>query len=380
MLGLGVAGAEDSPAFYLPRLCAYVLILVAIIDKNRRRGEQPLREPGMKAPPWSTAALLCALAGGASSQACLAPDLPGQTLGSTCRALPALAAPAIAGTSRRPCAPGTAACSCGAGGPGTEPPPAAGCVAPSARWWAWERARLAASAPALPAWETQWTGNAAAISTDPLRLAVLELGEGAVWQAREWEWTPSPRRATRAWQCGAGSSCCARSSKNARRPHRIPHRCADSASLGSAAAGAARRTQQSIAALASRWRVPAPDRRIAARTELPSRLRARRRLASNSAAMQVQLARRYPEASWLVPFRLIDLPGADGARARYLAVWQDKGGITGQLWLLTADGARAVRVQVSGTLQAGQNGAATAATIEQELTALARRLGQPHER
>jgi hypothetical protein len=45
LLGLSVAGAEDSPAFYLPRLCAYVLILVAIIDKNRRRGERAPREP-----------------------------------------------------------------------------------------------------------------------------------------------------------------------------------------------------------------------------------------------------------------------------------------------------------------------------------------------
>ncbi|UUZ54183.1 DUF5985 family protein [Massilia sp. H-1] len=162
MLGLSVAGAEDSPAFYLPRLCAYVLILVAIIDKNRRRRRAAPAGARMKAPPWSTAALLCALAGGASAEACLGPGPAGADAG---QHLPRPARPRRAppaGTSRRPCAPGTAACSCGAGGPGTEPPPAAGCVAPlkhaggpgSAPGWL--------AAPALPAWETQWTGNAAA--------------------------------------------------------------------------------------------------------------------------------------------------------------------------------------------------------------------------
>ena len=29
---------EASPLYYLPRLAAYLLIIVAIVDKNRRRG------------------------------------------------------------------------------------------------------------------------------------------------------------------------------------------------------------------------------------------------------------------------------------------------------------------------------------------------------
>lgn len=330
----------------------------------------------MRAPPWSAAALWCALAGAAGAGV-PAPDLPGQTLGSTCRALPALAAPAGWDEQAPLCAwDGRLQLRRWLARP---EPPATGCVAPPARWWAWERARLA-GARALPAWETQWTGNAAA-GTDPLRLAVLELGEGAVWQAREWEWAPSPRRATRAWQLRRWQQLL-RTVLEKRTAHQ-PHPPIDAPILQAWEAQlqgrAGERSNQSL-----RWQADGVCLRLIA--ELPPEpnfhlayAREDARL-EQRAAMQVQLARRYPAASWLVPFRLIDLPGADGARARYLAVWQDKGGITGQLWLPAADGARAVRVQVSGTLQAGQNGAATAATIEQELTALARRLGQPHER
>lgn len=35
-LGMRQGIGEDSPVIYLPRLLAYVLILIAIVDKNRR--------------------------------------------------------------------------------------------------------------------------------------------------------------------------------------------------------------------------------------------------------------------------------------------------------------------------------------------------------
>jgi hypothetical protein len=37
LLGAAERGGEDTPLFYLIRLAAYALILVAIVDKNRRK-------------------------------------------------------------------------------------------------------------------------------------------------------------------------------------------------------------------------------------------------------------------------------------------------------------------------------------------------------
>lgn len=45
-LGLSVASQEQQPFFYLVRLFSFVLILLAIIDKNRKKAEHnQLREP-----------------------------------------------------------------------------------------------------------------------------------------------------------------------------------------------------------------------------------------------------------------------------------------------------------------------------------------------
>lgn len=41
MLGLAHEASEETPAFYLVRLVSYVLILVAIADKNRRPPRAP---------------------------------------------------------------------------------------------------------------------------------------------------------------------------------------------------------------------------------------------------------------------------------------------------------------------------------------------------
>lgn len=43
-LGMRQGIGEDSPVIYLPRLLAYVLILIAIVDKNRRPPARSDRE------------------------------------------------------------------------------------------------------------------------------------------------------------------------------------------------------------------------------------------------------------------------------------------------------------------------------------------------
>ncbi len=37
LMGANASYGEEAPAFYLVRLLAYLLILIAIVDKNRRR-------------------------------------------------------------------------------------------------------------------------------------------------------------------------------------------------------------------------------------------------------------------------------------------------------------------------------------------------------
>ena len=254
------------------------------------------------------------------------------------------------------------------------------CVARPAAWLAWQRPRLGVPAMAPgAAWHSAWKSHFASGPGDDERerIATVEMREAGVWVATEWTWDPSPRAATRAWQQGRWTLIAQAASKlraSAGSPA-TPLRSAWEKNLNGRAG--------EIASDAWRWRsdgnclrmtpintasapLPLPHAREDARLE-------------QRAAMQIQLARRHPGATFLMPFKLLDAPAAaPRSGAKYAAIWTERTSVTGQLWIPQKSDAPPIRAQLSTSLPArydtpsglaASSGALRA--IERELTGIA---------
>jgi hypothetical protein len=256
------------------------------------------------------------------------------------------------------------------------------CVSSQAQWWAWS----------LPpgqsrAWQSAWTAQGRQDETGPVkRIVVMQRAAGGQWSATEWRWTPSAREATRRWQEGRWSMLAALAVK-LRQP-------------GTAVAGP-REMRMLQAAWESNlggrageigneaWRWSSDG--LCLRTEaiglgqkqfhLPFSAEDGR--LEQRAAMQLQLARRYPEAVWLRPFGLIPAgPQASGG-AKFDAVWIEGASVKGQLWIPTRGDGPVVRLRINTALASARPGSAAIAqaarTVEREMIAIARRWSTLHE-
>jgi hypothetical protein len=264
----------------------------------------------------------------------------------------------------------------------------AACISPQAKWWSWARQRLTPGAGT--AWHHKWTSNALHGEKNGIRRFVTLSGSDAGgWTGVEWTWWPSPRSATRQWQQGRWQLIAASTQA-------VPTAVPIPGSLGEFITAAWERNLRGrpgeMAADALRWESGGVclNLQAAAPTEMPFPLayeRADVRL-EQLAAMQVQLARRHPDARWLVPFKLLD----DGERgmsggAKYEAIWSDKANVVGQLWMPSKEKGPTLRISVSAN-SAGANGSAANATtsagigdgLHVELLSLARLLGERHDR
>ncbi|MBZ2209752.1 hypothetical protein I4X03_021010 [Massilia sp. R798] len=228
------------------------------------------------------------------------------------------------------------------------------CVAPPANWLAWQRPRIGV-APAAPgaAWHSAWKSHfvSGAGDGDIKRLAIVEMREPGVWTATEWTWSPSPRAATRRWQQGRWTliaQAAAKGRVGAPSPA-TPLRNAWEKNLNGRAgeiAGDSWRWNSDGRCLrmtpmtASSAPLPLPHAREDARLE-------------QRAAMQIQLARRHPGATFLMPFRLLDAPAsAPRSGAKYAAIWTERTSVTGQLWIPQKSDDPPVRAQFSTPLPA----------------------------
>jgi hypothetical protein len=254
--------------------------------------------------------------------------------------------------------------------------PAAACLPPGAIAWQ----RLAAGVQSrVPAWNAAWTAQALFSSgaAPQQALALWRTPEGA-WSAALWRWQPADKAATRAWQekhWNAVLATAGAHSATAPAP----------SALQQAWLGATEGKPRVLDGDSWRWAVQ--DACLSLQTtglgqaalHLPwSRDDAR---LEQRSAMQVQLARRIPDADWLVPFTLID-PAAPGNRssAKFIAVWRQGAAVNGQLWMPQRDGGGALRARVTSALGAGAGAREDARNdavkrradlLERELTALA---------
>ncbi|MDB5950709.1 MAG: hypothetical protein JWR65_2564 [Massilia sp.] len=256
------------------------------------------------------------------------------------------------------------------------------CVSSQAQWWAWS----------LPpgqsrAWQAAWTGQARQDETGPVkRIVVMQRAVGGQWSATEWRWTPSAREATRRWQQGRWDMLAAlalklrQSGNRGAGPRQMQLlQAAWENNLGARAG--------EIGADAWRWRGDGMCMRTEAiglgqqQFHLPfaaedSRLEQR-------AAMQLQLARRYPKAVWRTPFRLMPGSPQAGGGAKFDAVWVEGADVKGELWIPTRGDGPLVRLRIAASPAPAQPGPAAteraAQAVENELAAIARVWQGMHE-
>lgn len=248
---------------------------------------------------------------------------------------------------------------------------------------AWHRLGAGAGATPPP-WNATWTGQAMFMHDKDRQQAgaVWRRADGQ-WSAVLWRWQPSTRLATRNWQAGQWNTVVeAMKAIGAGSPATTP------SPLLAAWQDASKGKPRLLAGDAARWAsfgacLTLRTARIGqSQLHLPySRDDAR---LEQRSAMQVQLARRYPEAEWLRPFALLD-PATPGARsgAKFFAVWKEGTAVQGQLWITLRDEAGIVRARIGSELPAAsQSGApvkARVALVERELAALAHAWEARHE-
>jgi len=246
----------------------------------------------------------------------------------------------------------------------------------------WHRLGSGMRAPIAP-WSAAWTAQGVLSQQGGVEQAgALWRRADGQWSAVLWRWLPSDKTDTRNWQLGHWkdvTQAVRQLAADAKAPPSSPLLAAwDDASTGK-----------------PRLREPDAARWIAngaclalqtagigqARLHLPySRDDVRQEQRS---AMQVQLARRYPNADWLQPFALVEA-AAPGARSgsKFSAVWREGAVLNGQLWITLPGEGGIVRARISSQLAAARSDEAAkerAALLQRELTALAHAWENRHE-
>jgi hypothetical protein len=266
------------------------------------------------------------------------------------------------------------------------------CVSAQAHWWAWMQARGSAVASAR-VWQRSWTSQYIEDQAGAERRVVLvQRGADGQWSGTEWRWNPSPRAATRRWQEGRWKLLTARAREFAQ------------AAPGVAGPDAARRLhaalEKNIGARPGEagqdvWQWQADslcltvDALALGAQQLHLSWSVDDSRHEQRAAMQLQLARRNPKASWITPFSM--MPAIPGRKtgAKFYATWAEDAQVKGQLWIPTKSGGPLVRIRITTPVELpraarGEQAEPAKVThaseiIEHELTRLATRWSQDYE-
>ncbi|MET0982987.1 MAG: hypothetical protein ABWY02_12865 [Telluria sp.] len=250
------------------------------------------------------------------------------------------------------------------------------CISRQARWWNWAQAGLPPAA-LRSVWDRRW-------STQTLRFAVggeerlllLARGGDDQWHATEWRWNPNPRPATRRWQerrwkVLVESAARHQPPASAVQPEATPAQPVFRRVLG------ARPGELGPAGLA----LEAAGLCLTVGNPLPGQARLPLSYSPNDsrleqrAAMHLQLSRQHPDAKWLTPFKMLDMPANLPSGAKFLATWVEGTALNSQLWMPSKNNAATVRLRASIRLPRGPDNPATLwqarQAVERELGAIA---------
>ncbi len=247
---------------------------------------------------------------------------------------------------------------------------------------AWHRLGSGMRASNAP-WSSAWSAQGVLSQQGGVaQAAALWRREDGQWSAVLWRWLPAEKTDTRNWQLGHWADVV-----QAVRAAAAEAKAPPSSPLLAAWETAARGNPRLREPDAARWIAEGACLNLQtagigqARLHLPhSRDDVRQEQRS---AMQVQLARRYPNADWLQSFSLVEAatPGARSG-SKFTAVWREGTVLNGQLWITLPGEGGIVRARISSALAAARSDEAArerAALIQRELTALAHAWEQGHE-
>ena len=248
-------------------------------------------------------------------------------------------------------------------------PARSSCVSPQAELWKWLQ-RVAP--PAVP-WERSWVhGSFRRTASGVEYMVSVRQAEGGGWIAEAWRWSPSPRAATRAWQ----SERWERIVKSQKPPAGGPRAPAPDRALATAWQRVLNGRVGELDGTSLLWQ-GAGGRCLRMETTGISQAQLRLPYSRDDArqeqrsAMQVQLARKFPNARWLSEFKLLPAHQSPSSGAKFIATWIEGDQVRGQLWMPTKDGGM-VRARVLTALgKSPSDSSAASALLEDELTRLA---------
>lgn len=264
---------------------------------------------------------------------------------------------------------------------------AGACVSEQARLWSIARS-LPGALPVQAAWRSQWQASSVQGRHEGEEfIVIVRRGVEGGWRASEWRWKPSTRLATRNWQAGRWALLAARAAQ-LRAPAQVLSGAPEERMLRTVLENNLGKRAGETTGDVWRWQAGAVCLRAdlpglgAPQLQLPYALDDSR--LEQRAAMQLHLARRFPKATWLTPFRLLDYSPQKKGGAKFYALWSEDGLLKGQLWMPTKGEGALVRVRIDTALpaaRAAQPGATphAAALIERELAALATRWNTLYE-
>lgn len=228
------------------------------------------------------------------------------------------------------------------------------CVSVQARWWGWARHSAAPGAHHPVAWQSSWTSQSLVDESGAeKRVLLMQPVGGGRWSTTEWRWLPSARLATRRWQESRWAQLKARVASFRQqaepaagsREMRVLREVL-LANVGSRVAeisGDVLNYQAS--GLCLQIDAASPGQQQLQVPYLPEDSRLEQR-----AAMQLQLARRFPRAVWLTPFTLIPARPAARGGAKFYAAWVEGAVMNGQLWIPTKSDGPLVRLRITTVL------------------------------
>ncbi|SHN05649.1 hypothetical protein SAMN05192549_10486 [Duganella sacchari] len=262
---------------------------------------------------------------------------------------------------------------------------ATGCISAAARWWHWRRQTDAASGVA-PVWDAAWQRQTLLVDDAnpraPQRMSLIAMEADGSWSATTWRWSPPERAVTRRWEQQRWDQL-----KQALQQLPTP---ADADSSAPALALGYRGLQERAAertGAALLWALGGQCLRLSALPQadaqaLPLPYAREDSRLEQRAAIQVQLARTDPAATWPAVFHLM-LPSLPHQRsATYAAVARSHLRLIGHLWL-PARSAPPWHLQLDTALAAKPESAAALrvmAVLERAMAALAGIWVADHER
>jgi len=273
-------------------------------------------------------------------------------------------------------------------GPGGEALDA--CVSTQARWWAWAGVSARATAQRPGVWDGSWERQALIDNERPdKRIVTLERLPDGAWRTVEWRWNPAPKPATRRWQEGRWAELTARAARlqQAAQPGVGGEADMLRAVLLANADGRVAEVGGNILNYQSDALCLQVDTASPGQQQLQLPYLAEDSRLEQRAAMQLQLARRFPKAHWLTPFSLLPMPPKGKGGAKFYALWMENSVVKGQLWIPTKGAGPLVRARITialpGAVEPPPPDAAPVGVarrvLERELTSLATRWAHQYE-